>query len=328
MGKWLGLVDETEFGTPVTPPTTFLDCVSLDMHPKRESAEALSTNFIGPTTAAVGSYLCEGDVEIIPNSESIALLLKWMLGDPTTDDDAGGHYKHEYWPSDTLIFGTMYKVDEQVPDGTNALQYTSCIPTELSIEAALNAFVSTRWSMLGQVDAKVAKPTVGTFSSLKQFFSLQSKFYWDITETSAIDCVSAASLTYTREIPDDNLCMTDHLLQGLIPGNAKLEGSLDLQWKSWDAYEKFWGDTSAPIATPARAALELQFIGEALGGTGEYTDHRMCIKIPSCILPTITEPFGGRGKVTQTLEFTADRGTVGGQSALCEMILYNTMTDV
>jgi len=327
MGKWLGIADETVFGTPVTPPTEFLDCQSIDLHPERESAEVESSNFIGPTSAATGSYKILGETEIIPNSENILKLLKYLLGAPTTSQDGTDpRYKHQFWPLDTLKFATLYKVDEQLPDGVNALQYTSVIATELRLEAALNAFVSTRFSLFGQKDAKITKPTIGTFSAVKQFFSMNGKMYWDITGTLEETLISAMSLTYTREIPDDFYSMNDAFLKGFIPGAAKLEGSVDLLFKDWTAYEKFWGGTSAPISSPARAAMSFDFIGPALtGGSGEYEFNRLKALLPSLILPSVKEPFEGRGKVVQTVEFKADRGSVGGQTALWEVDLVNAI---
>ena len=326
MGKWLGIADETVFGTPVTPPTVFIDCASIDLHPERVPASVVTTNLIGPSTTAIGQYNIRGEVEVIPNSFNIAKLLKFLLGTPTSVNDGGGRWKHTYLPSDTLKWGTMYKVDDQWPDGTNALQYISTICTSMRLEAALNAFVSTRFGLLGLKDAKVAKPTVGTFNATDQFFSLDGKMYWDITGTLEETNIAAVSLTYTREIPDDFLSMNEAFLRGFIPGNASVEGSVDLIFANWLAYEKFWGGSSGPAISPLPAAMMFDFTGAVLGGTGDYDYHRLKIKLPAVTLPSINEPVEGRDKIIQTVNFQANRGTVEAVSAICSMILTNTAT--
>jgi hypothetical protein len=201
----------------------------------------------------------------------------------------------------------------------------------MRLEAAINAYLSTRYSLLGQVDAKVTLPvpTAADFSRVKQFFSMDGKMYWDITGTIEETNIAAVSLTYTREVPDDFYAMNDFLLKGLIPGPAKLEGSIDLVWLDWVAYEKFWGGASGPVQSPVRSAMSFDFLGPLLGGTGVYLNHRMKMLLPSVILTTINEPIGGRGKVIQTVEFKADVGEVDtNEIHLCEVQLVNTIAGV
>lgn len=326
MGKWLGIADETVFGTPVTPPTAFLDCLAIDLHPEREPAEVMSANFIGPTSAALGSYKIVGEVEISPNSENIMKLLKYLIAAPETQKDPlGDRWYHEYWPSDDLKFGTFYSVDAAQPDGANVLQFTSVIATEMRLEALLNAFVSTRFSLLGQKDTKVSKPSVGTFSTVKQFFSLDALLFWDLTGTVEEVNVRAISLTYSRAIPEDFMAMNDYLLAGFIPGEAKLEGSIDLIWKDWVAYQAFWGGVGGPAKAPARSQLSVVLVGPSLGGTGTYQYNRMRVQIPSVIITSIKQPIAGREFVTQTFEFKADRGTISTHNVICKVDLVNAL---
>lgn len=324
MVRWLGVVDETTFGTPVTPPTTFLDCQSIGIHPEREAVDPGVSGVIGPADLATGSYKVLGEVEIIPNSTTLLRLLKYLMGTPvSTQDGATARWKHVYKPSDTLKFGTMYKSDDNQPDGANALQYTSVIALDCRLEAALNAYVSARFSLFGQKDAKVAKPTLGTLSTTAQFFSLNGKMYWDITGTLEEANIRAVSLTYKRDVPDDFYSMNDAFLKGFLAGQATLEGSVDLIWKDWVAYEKFWGGSSGPVASPAKAAMSFDFFGPTLGGTGEYTNHRMKWRVPSIVLPSVEEPFEGRDAIIQTVNFQAARGTIDAATHLCAVDLVN-----
>jgi len=324
LGKWLGIADQTVFGTPVTPPTIFLDLASIDLKPEREIAEVVSSNIIGPQAVAAGGYKITGDLELIPNSVTPLKLLKYLFGTPTsTQDGSNPRWKHVYLPSDVLKFGTLYKVDESQPDLTNCLQYISSIVTECRLEAAVSAFVSLRLSVLGEKDAKVSIPTLGTLSTIKQFFSMDSKMYWDVTGTLEETNINAVSLTYTREIPDDFYAMNSAFLKGFLPGDAKVEGSADILWKDWVAYEKFWGAASGPINSPANCAMMFDFLGPSLGGTGDYAFHRMKWSLPALSLTGVGEPFEGRNRVIQTVNFKGGRGSVEGGNAICAVRLVN-----
>jgi len=326
MVRYLGLADETVFGTPVTPPTTFLDCLSIGLHPEREIVEVESSALIGNPASMAAASKVVGDIEIIPSSENIAKLLKFLFGSPdTSQDGVETRYTHEYLPSDTLKYGTYYKVDSIQPDGLNCLQIASVIPTEVRLEAALNAPVSMTFSHLGQKEAKVSLPTLGTIPSIRQFFSLEGKVYWDIAQTEEETNIDSVSLTYRRAIPDDFYVMNDSFLQGFIPGMASIEGSLDILFKSWDAYEKFWGQASGPKEKPDYAALDVDFKGAALGGTGEYEFHRMRWQLPAIRISSVNDPFERRDKIVQSCDFKGARGTIGTDTTIVKVTLANTM---
>lgn len=326
MGRWLGIADEVTFGTPVTPPTDFRDCISIGLHPEREQMQVPSMATIGARAGKGGSYKIVGDIEIHPSSENIVKLLKYLFGAPTTTQDGvETRYKHEYIPSDTLLFGTMYKADDVQPDGANALQYTSVIVLSAALEAALNEPVSITFGCFGQKDAQVTKPTLGTIPTVEQFFSVKGKMYWDLTQTLEETNIDSVSLTYTRAISEDFYAMNDVFLKGFIPGEATLEGSVDLLFKSWDAYEKFWGATTAPVAEPALAQIELDFIGPTLGGTGDYEFHRMQWELPAVQITSIDDPFSARDKIMQTVAFKCIQGQIDTALMLCKVWLANTV---
>jgi len=329
MARWLAIADETVFGTPVSPPTLFLDVLSIGLHPEREPVKVESSALIGPVAGKMGAYKIVGDVEINPSSENVAKLLKYLFGEPTTTQDGTNPwYKHEYVPSDDLKFGTFYKADDVQPDGANALQYTSVIATEVRLEAALNSAVSMTFGLFGQKDAKVAKPTLGTIPSVRQFFSIEGTLYWDVAQTVEETNIDSISLTYRREVPDDFYSMNDAFLKGFIPGMATIEGSMDLLFRSWTAYEKFWGDASGPVDAPALAALDLDFKGPTLGGTGEFEFHRMRWQLPAVQIHSIEDPFERRDKIMQTVTFSGVRGTIDGTNLLVKCTLYNTLATV
>lgn len=279
---------------------------------------------IGPAAAAVGQYRILGDVELHPSAENIVKLLKYLFGAPTTvQDGASGRYKHTFDPSDVLKYGTFYKLPDMPGVTTNALQYTSVIVTEGSLEAALGDPVTLTFTCLGQKDAKVTAPTLGTIPTVRQFFSLDGKVYWDLAQTVEIANIDSISCSYAREIPDDFYSMNDVFLKGFIPGVATFDGEMDLLFTDWIAYEKFWGATGAPVASPTPVALDIDFKGETLGGTGDWEKYRLRIQAPKVLLKSIDDPVEARDKVMQTVAFEAYRGLIDSTEVLTRWTLYN-----
>lgn len=330
MARWLGIALETVFGTPVTPPATFLDCISIGLKPERETIEIDTGALIGMPDIAGGTYKIKGDIEIIPSSESIMQLLRFMFGASTpTEEDANGRYQHLFLPSDTLKFGTMYKQDDQWPEGTNGIQYTSCICDSLRMEFAKDAPITFTFGVLGQVDAKVAFTAMGTIPAIRQLYSFNAKIYEDLSESTEITNIDSISINYSREIPDDVHAMNDPLLKAFVPGSAKLEGSMDVLFNSWDRYEDFWGATTAPIADPVTKAIGINVDGPALNGVDPYDYHGFDVRMPNLLMTEISEPFERRDTIMQTVGFKGRRGVAeGANTALLAMIVYNSLADV
>jgi len=326
MPRHLAIVDETVFGTAVSPPTTFLDVRSIGLHPEREFIAAPSMIYSGPQYMAPGQYKCVGDIAMYASADNLIKMLKYLMGAPTTSTDAGGRYKHVFLPSDTLKFGTFYKVPDVCAVVASAHQFTSCIPISGRFEARTGDPLSATFSMLAQKDAKVTATALGTVSTVRPFFAIDGKIYWDLAESDEIASVDAISLTYARKVPDDMYAMTDYLLKCFTPGEGTLEGEMDLLFSDWNAQGMFWTGVkadAAPIQAPAAVALSLNFAGDVTGGAGEYTYYRLKIQAPKVVLTAVDAPIELRDKIMQTVSFKGYKGTVEGSSNLFAATLIN-----
>jgi len=325
--RYLGIADETVFGTAVTPPTTFLDIKSNSMHPEREFISAPSMIYSGPIYMAPGQYKCVGDIALWASADNLMKLLRHMF---TTSIDAadGSAWTHVYVPSDTLKFGTYYKVPSICAVTTSAHQFTSCIPTSMRIEARTGDPVSATFGMLAQKDAKVAVTALGAVSTVRPFFAIDGLLYWDIAKAVPLANVDSISLTYTRKIPDDAYAMTDYLLKCFVPGEGTLEGEMDIMFSDWDAQGYFWSGVSSaavPIQSPVAMALDLILSGDSSGGTS-YTKYTCRIQCPKIVLTAVDAPVELRDKIMQTVSFKGYRGTGNLTTGmhLLEVLLGNT----
>ena len=193
----------------------------------------------------------------------------------------------------------------------------------MRVECTKDAPVSMTFGIIGQKDSKVTLTTLGTVSSIAQFYSHQAKVYSDSPGTTEIVNVDSITFTYTRDITEDWHTMNDRFLKGHLPMQSKLEGSMDLLYNSWDAYESFWGGTDGPQATVSNVALSVYVTGPSLGGSGDFANHEMRWEMPTIQYTGIEEPFERRDKIMQTVNFKGARGSVSGGTALCQAILFN-----
>lgn len=332
MPRHLAIADETVFGTAVTPPTTFLDVRTIGLHPEREFIAAPSMIYSGPQYMAPGQYKCVGDIAMWASADNLMKLFKHLFGGTpvSAQDGTTGNYSHIFTPSDTLKWGTYYKVPDVCATVVSAHQFISCIPISMRIEARTGDPVSATFSMLGQKDAKVAATALGSVSTVRPFFAIDGKLYWaQPGQTPEITNIDAISMTYTRKIPDDMYAMTDYLLKCFVPGEGTLEGEMDILFSDWDAHGYFWTGVSSgagPIQAPVPVALELDLNGDALPTPAVLLKYRCRILCPNIVLTAIDDPIELRDKIMQTVSFKGYRGTVSGGTHLLSATLQNRIT--
>lgn len=327
MPRHLAIADETTFGTPVTPPTVFLDVRSIGLHPERTFISAPSMIYNGSRYMAPGQYKCIGDIAVNVSSVNVLKLLKHLLGAPVTTTKGTG-YQHIYTPSDILKFGTYYKVPDVCGVITSAEQYVSTIGTAVRFEVRTGEPLTATFSMLALKDAKVAATALGTVSTVRPLFCTDGLLYRDLVMSVPIANVDSLSMTYTRKIPDDMYAMTDYLLKCYTPGEATLEGEMDLIFNDWDEHGYFWTGVktdSAPVQNPASVAFVADFKGDAIsGGTLPADFHRVRIEIPKMVLTALDAPIELRNKIMQTTSFKAYTGTVESVEAMLAIMVCNT----
>jgi hypothetical protein len=327
MARYLGIADETVMGTPVSPPTTFLDVRSIGLHEERDIIEAPGMTPLGPLAQMPGTNKVTGDIALYASSENLMKFLKYLVGAPTTTQDASAtRYKHVFDPVETLKWGTFYKGLEFC-GGTTAemLQYVSTIVTSGKFEVSVNNPLQATFSCLGVKGGKVSSISLGTLSTIRPFISLDAKLYWDIAESDEIANCNKISFTYERPVADDAYAMNYSTLQCFIGGAPKASGSMDLIFNNWTAYTKFWGASSGPVEQPVPVALSMKFTGPSLGGAGEFANHGFKIQCPSVTVKAINDPVELRDKIIQSVDFVCSRGAISPTTLLTRFTLWNTI---
>lgn len=324
MTRYVAMQDTVTFGSdPVGVPEVFLDALRATLHPERDTVKAEGMATLGTPSGMVGNYKVTGEIEILPSSDNILKLLKWIFGEWTDyeKDAAEDVYKYVFYPSDVKTFGCIWVMPD-VPDDINAKLNISCIPTEMTIEGSIGEPISTTFTILGLKDKKVEAPVIGTISSTRQFFSIDAELEVDGTDTFPLD---SFSLHYRRPVVDDFYQMDDPFLQGFILGQPEFSGDIDLLFKDWLAYEKFWGAASAPVAKPAKILLKLTLLGDATTGTGEFANHTLKLELPAVMITNVDDPVEKRDKIIQSMSIDAVNGTIDSVVTMVRLTMICTV---
>ena len=325
MVRYTGIAPETTYGTPVTPPTIFLDCKSNTLHPDRETIMIDTSQPTGTPYGTVAGYKIIGDTVIFASAENCLQFFKHIFGEPTTTQDTtSGRYKHVFNCVDDVPTATVYKRVENVGTAlTKMQQYISCGITKLKIECSKGNPLQLTASWLGQKDAAVDNIALGTIPTCRQFTAMDAKVYWDVAQSIEMVNVDSISMTLTREINDDTAPFNGAFMQGCLRKAPKLEGEMDLIFDTEVAREAFWGAATGPEARPEVKALSLKFIGDSLGGTAPWDKYAVQFDAPAIILKSLGDPVELRNTVKQSVSFEGYVATIDAISTLLQATVYN-----
>lgn len=125
--------------------------------------------------------------------------------------------------------------------------------------------------------------------------------------------VEALRWTHTNELHDDLFTLGTRWYRGdADTGPLNVTGEMDISFKNWALYKKFYGDTTknVPIAEldgPEDAtlySLTATFTGIATGN-GTYPNVQLVVYMPSVILDSTKASFNERERIVYGVTFTA-----------------------
>lgn len=302
MAKFAGVAEETTWRTPVTA-TEWLDIVSESVNPEQGWIDVDTAQDVTLVSRVPGPYLVSGSLEMIVNPDNITKLLKWLMGAVTsTQDGTNQRWKHEFKPDKTFKSFTL----ELAPEvETKSRQIAGCVVRSLALEAPAREIVTASVDVLGAKDKQI-DPSTPTFSALRPFVFFDGGLSLG---GSPVADVEAFTCTLSRDIPDDIHVLGDRWMPDATKRGQRftVEGSMDVAFLTWSLYKRFWGGAAVvePALIPAFVALDLNLIGDTLGGSGDYANYACKVNLPRCTLNTSEANFDRRDRIVQSLGFSA-----------------------
>lgn len=302
--RYLAVAQETAYGTYVVPTPGVTTCYAIVSETLRGNREFLMPETVAdrfPTMAIEGPIREAGDIVLFPNSENIGKFLKWLVGQVTTVDDGSGHYKHTFVSTDSIPSFTS-EIGHIID---NARQIGGCFVTSLALEAVARELVTATIGVTAKKEKIVTNqdPAQNTFS-VKKFFSFKGGTV-KIADV-AVANVEAFRVTYENSVDTDAFALGDQFLPYIALNGYKVTGSMDLNFNVWDNYRRWLGAASnSEFTDQTPISIQLDCVGEALGGVGDYANHLLRVEMPVTYWRTADANLDRRERVVQTVEFEA-----------------------
>jgi hypothetical protein len=285
----------------------FIDIVDESMNPDQGFIDAETAGYLEPRLRLPGGYLVAGDVGMLVDVHSILPVLHAFCGASEISANSllagSAVYSHVFKPGlhpKTLRATLNPNVEDVFGGGSykgRALRGFAIKTIELAASAreACTMTITNQSAKDLQVnrDSSVTFPTVRPLS------------FTDGVVSSLSGDVKVESFTLRAEriMADDNFALGSRFLPFLHAAGVTVSGSMDIGFREWATFKKFWGaaDAVEPAVSPSSWALQLKFEGDVAGGAKKQT---LQIDCPKIFLDTTNANIDRRERIVQGVDFT------------------------
>lgn len=206
---YLAISFQNSYGTKLTNSQHFIPIISESVGLNKEQiiSESMRGTF-DQGAAYEGLNSVDGDIEVEAHPANIGVLLKAVLGDPTTSNVVSFVKQHVYIPStrdfDKYAAQRPMTIEKYLTDGGSAMQFYDCIGASIEFGVANGELLKAKMSVLGGQFTQVADQA---FS-----FPAHKSWAWD---TASVQVAGAAHATFLdATITVDNALGNKHTLGG------------------------------------------------------------------------------------------------------------------
>ncbi|MGP3667604.1 MAG: phage tail tube protein [Candidatus Bathyarchaeota archaeon] len=265
MSRWIGVAEETSYGTFVSP-SRYVDIlrerVSFD-----KGYIPVETVYSRDIRKYVeGRSRVTGSIDFTVEPENVGQFFKWALGSVTTTGT--GPYQHTFKGADTIKSFSMIVKSETVQR-----RITGCLINRLTIETALD-IVTGGIDIIAKKEEKDTSNYTPTISTLAPFV-----FKEGVLTLAGIDrskYLKALRLTINNNIPEDELYgFSDNTPTTMVVRGRTVEAELEMAFPDTSEYDKFLAGNEV--------SLSLKFTK----GTYEFEIHLPKMVIRSDAAPHI-----------------------------------------
>lgn len=302
LNGFLGIKQESAFGTQGTPATVYEDIISETI--KSDNAILTPKTCNGQRAlkrVLPGPYKANGDINLLANPEGVLpWLLKGLFGQVSTSDLGGGAYSHVFaplnnsaLPSFTIHVDRLAGAIDFVGSSVSSIEWTGNVDEEVKIAA----------SVMTQKPIRVSKQ-VATINDLDPLVWADCT----VTLNSVADTnIENLSIKISNDIEQVSTHNGTRFVKRNVAKDFSVEGSCQMEFNDEVQLQRFWG--AASCTSPQRAVLTnvLQFKYVSLtqiGSSGQY--YTMQWDVPMAIWTageaTLTGP---NDRLMQDLTFVA-----------------------
>jgi hypothetical protein len=292
----VGIGNETTYGTAVAPSDwmEFLsETMKLDI--EKRPAQGINTTAMHKKFLSLGRTVA-GDIQFEVNPDDcIGMILKAFGGQSPVSAQVGtsAAYTHTFlgandWVADGAAgCGLTVQVNR---DSTSIVDYTGCLPAQLSLTAAVGDALKATVSMVGQNAAAQGSPTSSSFSTLDPFIFHQGVVAKDAGGIDVVDF----TINMNNNVNAGTFKLGQTYIKRPAKGMREISGTMTMHFEDVNIYNDFVANTSREIV--------LTFThGSMASGATPYS---LAITLGKCYFQNNPTPnVGSPDILTQTIPF-------------------------
>jgi len=305
--RWVGVAEETTFGTEVTTPTLSMRVLDLDLNPDQQRILEYESNSRMKEFSLLGPFIGSGRLTAWARPDTIGYFLKWLTGNVTSSQiGSSAAYQHTFKLADAIKSFTL--TDNRGLSGVNSRACIGCLVKSMTIEAPARGVVSYELDIQYTWEKLVSAPTKGTLSSLRPFL-------WSDASVSlggeTVGKAESLRFVWTNSIPDDVHNLGSRKIEDIILEGVEVTMEMDLKFTNWDMRELFYGaeDSTEPQSEEGTFAFNAVFTGESTGESESGAEYyELELNFPKVVVKENPAPISRRDRLTQrvTLEALLD----------------------
>ena len=277
MARYLGVAEESSFGTPVTVDK-YIDIVREGIVSSPDARFRRTVRGRPTFKHGAGLYSIAGPFDMFVEPENhFGWLLKWALGDVTSELQGTTAYLHTFKGADTIkpfTCGICW-------DAINEKQIAGAILDVLTIEAVKGQALTATASILGKTEALISVATP-SFSDLDAFEHYHADPKIENVSQTIVEAFRVTIANNVYPVSDIGV-LGDRFLPRIELRERVVTGSMDLAFENADEYKRFLGDAvaTAPTEPLGTVDLECEFdTGILIETTYNYLFD---IEMPKCV---------------------------------------------
>lgn len=268
----IGMKTETVWGTYVVPDHFMMPSEKPDFEPNVEFIEDLPYGQVYMPSDAVRSneFGGAGTITEIARTKGLGLRLHHLLGAVATS--GAGPYTHIFTPAaNPGLSATIQQVRTEVDAVLDPFNFLGCVCVggEFSVTTDAMPSLSTVWDT-GTHEVTSAAAAASYPTGAEAYSWLDGVVLVD----AAGACIRSITITIEKATATDRRCIGTGKKQQMLNGEFMVTGSMELEFDSMVAYNKFRAGTVAALSvTLARGPLSLkwdipvlQYRSNAFGG--------------------------------------------------------------
>ena len=202
---FIGVVIESTYGTPVTPPTLFFECLSDSLKLESGWTQKPELRSTSNVTRVKNKRKVSGSVSMQVPWDGMGTLIKWAMG--TSTPSGSDPYTHAIALARALPFFTLYSSKDG--DAISTIdQYSSCQITKLSLKQDMEEALIATIDFIGCNVAAVSKPTPS--------FSVKDVIEWTMLTSLTYNSAGTTVPCRSFELTIENPVYEDHYTLGSI----------------------------------------------------------------------------------------------------------------